>query len=266
LNADWKSRYELAVEGAEIAGKLAMSHFDCGVTVEWKADESPVTVADRQAETLLRQLIRKHFPNDGLLGEEHGEETGSSGYRWIMDPIDGTRSFVRGIPLWGTLIGLEYRDELIAGVARVPALGLTYRALRGDGAFRDNRRIHVSSIDKLANSQLFYSGITWFHESGCMNSFIEFAGATQRQRGFGDFYGFMLVAQGSGEIMVDHGVHAWDIAALKPIIEEAGGQFSNWNGGFDLHAADVIASNGKLHVLAIAAMSKTSPVKKARVT
>lgn len=266
MNADWKTRYELAVEGAENAGKLAMSHFDCGVTVEWKADESPVTVADRQAETFLRQLIHKYFPHDGLLGEEHGEEAGSSGYRWIMDPIDGTRSFVRGIPLWGTLIGLEYRDELIAGVARVPALGMTYRALRGDGAFRDNRRIHVSNVDQLSQAQLFYSGISWFHESGCLQSFLELTSATQRQRGFGDFYGFVLVAQGSGEIMVDHGVHAWDIAALKPIVEEAGGQFSNWTGSFDLHAADVMASNGRLHAPAIAVMSKTSPVRPARAT
>src|SRR5262249_15364210 len=161
-------RYELAVEAAEHAGKLALSHFDCGVAVEWKQDESPVTVADRQAESLLRQLIHKHFPHDGLLGEEHGEEHGSSGYRSIMDPIDGTRSFVRGIPLWGTLVGLEYRGELIAGVARVPALGLTYRALRGDGAFRDNRRIRVSDVQHLAEAQLFYSGINWFHESGCL--------------------------------------------------------------------------------------------------
>jgi histidinol-phosphatase len=183
-----------------------------------------------------------------------------------MDPIDGTRSFVRGIPLWGTLIGLEHHGELIAGVARVPALGLTYRALRGDGAFRDNRRIRVSDVHQLAQAQLFYSGINWFHESGCLGSFLQLTSVTQRQRGFGDFYGFVLVAQGSGEIMVDHGVHAWDIAALKPIVEEAGGQFSNWTGSFDLHAADVLASNTKLHAAAIAVMSKTGPVKFARAT
>jgi histidinol-phosphatase len=266
MDTAWRTRYELAIEGAENAGKLAMSHFDCGVAVEWKADESPVTIADRQAEHLLRDVIRKYFPQDGLLGEEHGEEAGSSGYRWIIDPIDGTRSFVRGVPIWGTLIGLEYRGELIAGVARVPPLGITYRALRGDGAFRDNRRLQVSSIDQLAQAQFFYSGIKWFHESGCIGSFLELAGATQRQRGFGDFYGFVLVAQGSGEFMIDHGVHAWDIAALKPIVEEAGGVFSNWDGGFNLHSADVIASNGKLHAAAVQAMSKNTSVKPARAT
>jgi histidinol-phosphatase len=266
VNIDWKTRYEVAVEGAETAGKLAMSHFDCGVAVEWKADESPVTVADRQAERLLRDLIAKHFPQDGLLGEEHGEEPGTSGYRWIIDPIDGTRSFVRGIPLWGTLIGLEYRGELIAGVARVPPLGITYRALRGDGAFRDNRRIHVSGIDQLPQAQLFYSGINWFHQSGCLNSFLDLASTTQRQRGFGDFYGFMLVAQGSGEFMIDHGVHAWDIAALKPIVEEAGGQFSNWSGGFDLYAPDVIATNGKVHEHAVKALSQCRPARPAQAT
>ena len=246
MNADWRTRYDLAVEAAENAGKLALGYFDAGVAVEWKQDASPVTVADRQAESLLRIQIAEHFPADGFLGEEHGDQPGSSGYRWIIDPIDGTRSFVRGIPIWGTLVGLEYRGELIAGVARVPALGITYRALRGDGAYRDSRRIRVSSVDQLAESQFFYSSISWFVKAGCQDVFLKLATSTQRQRGFGDFYGFALVAQGSGEFMVDYGVHAWDVAAIVPLVEEAGGRFSNWDGGHDITRPDVLVSNGLL--------------------
>jgi histidinol-phosphatase len=266
LNADWRTRYELAIEAAEVAGKLALAHFDCGVAVEWKKDQSPVTIADRDAETFIRQRVLAQFPQDGFLGEEHGEEPGSSGYRWIIDPIDGTRNFVRGIPIWGTLIGLQCRGELIAGVVRVPALGQTYRALRGDGAYRDNRRIHVSEIHALADAQLFYSGITWFHKAGCLDAFLELGGFTQRQRGFGDFYGFMLVAQGAGELMVDHGVHIWDIAALLPVIEEAGGRFTNWDGGLDLHRPDVLASNGRLHERALETLGKVGPLTQVQVT
>src|SRR5260370_32236017 len=171
------------------------------------------------------------FPADGFLGEEYGEKPGSSGFRWIIDPIDGTRNFVRGIPIWGTLVGLEYQGEQIAGVAEAPALRLTYRALRGDGAYRGGRRIRVSDYADLSKAQMFYSSLAWFIKAGCRDTFLDLAVRTHRQRGFGDFYGFVLVAQGSGELMVEQGVHAWDVAAIKPIVEEAGGRFSNWNGG-----------------------------------
>src|SRR5437588_3469986 len=139
MNPDWRARYELAVDAARQAGRLALGHFEAEVLVEWKLDRSPVTVADRQAEALLRGCLLGAFPQDGFLGEESGDTPGSSGFRWIIDPIDGTRSFVRGVPLWATLVGLEYKGEQIAGVAYVPALKQTFRALRGDGAFREDR-------------------------------------------------------------------------------------------------------------------------------
>jgi histidinol-phosphatase len=260
VNPDWRDRYELAIEAAEDAGKLALAHFDTGLAVEWKQDASPVTVADREAEHLLRQRISAKFPEDGLLGEEHGASNGSSGYRWIIDPIDGTRNYVRGIPIWATLVGLEYQGQLVAGVARVPAMNMTYRALRGDGAYRDSRRIHVSSVDRLADAQLFYSSISWFVKAGCKDAFLQVAGLTQRQRGFGDFYGYVLVAQGAGELMVEHGVHAWDIAALVPIVEEAGGRISNWDGGLDIERPDVVVSNGRLHEDALEILRMARPL------
>jgi len=251
VNHEWRGRYELAIDSAQRAGQLALGYFDQGLAVEWKRDRSPVTVADREAETLLRNTLLAAFPGDGFLGEEFGDTPGTSGFRWIIDPIDGTRNFVRGIPIWGTLVGLEYQGEQIAGVAEVPALRQTYRALRGDGAYRDDRRIRVSDVASLADSIMFYSSLSWFTRAGKQEEFLELSRRTQRQRGFGDFYGFVLVAQGSGELMVEHGVHAWDVAALKPIVEEAGGRLTDWDGTPTIHRADVICSNGRLHDTAL---------------
>jgi histidinol-phosphatase len=252
LNPEWRSRYDVAVEAAEKAGQLAFRYFDSAINVEWKSNQTPVTVADREAEQLLRETLLGRFRGDGFLGEESGEQPGESGFRWIIDPIDGTRSFVRGIPIWGTLVGLEYRGEQIAGVACVPALRQTFRALRGDGAYRDQRRIRVSDVGRLEESQVFHSLLTWFMKSGVKDGFLNLVGRTQRQRGIGDFYGFLLVAQGSGELMVDYGVSPWDVAALKPIIEEAGGRFTDWDGKPTIHRPDTLASNGRLHDEALA--------------
>ncbi len=243
----WRNRYEAAQEIAEAAAQLAHGYFAGDFQVEWKADQSPVTIADREAEALMRTRLLGAFPQDAFLGEEHGEQAGTSGFRWVIDPIDGTRSFVRGIPLWGTLLGLEYRGEQIAGIAVAPGLRETWRALRGDGAFRNGRPMRVSTIDRMDQALIFYSGVTWFQQAGHLDAFLALAGETDRQRGFGDFYGFMLVAQGSGELMLDHGVHVWDVVAVKPIIEEAGGRFSDWEGTPSVNRPDVVASNGLLH-------------------
>jgi histidinol-phosphatase len=247
VNPEWRSRYEAAIEAARQAGALALRYFDGDFTVEWKQDLSPVTIADREAEALLRARLLGHFPGDGFLGEESGDTAGSSGFRWIIDPIDATRNFVRGIPIWGTLVGLEYQGEQIAGVVEVPALGTVFRALRGDGAYRDNRRIRVSNVGSLGEATLFHTSMLWFVRAGCAEVFQELAGRVQTERGYGDFYGHMLVAQGSGELMIEQGVHAWDMAALKPIVEEAGGRFSDWDDTPTIYRPDVIASNGKLH-------------------
>ena len=227
MNTEWRIRYEAAVEAARRAGQLAHRYFDQTLQVEWKHDQSPVTIADREAEQLLRQTLHQAFPDDGFLGEEYGDTPGSSGFRWVLDPIDGTRNFVRGIPIWATLVGLEYKGEQIAGVAEAPGLSMTWRALRGDGAYRGERRIRVSDISDLSKAMLFYSSLSWFIKAGRQDAFLELTNKTERQRGFGDFYGHVLVAEGAGEAMIEHGVHAWDIAALKPIVEEAGGRLTD---------------------------------------
>ncbi|MBI3824342.1 MAG: histidinol phosphate phosphatase [Planctomycetes bacterium] len=247
MNADWRNRYEAARIAAEQAGQFSLQYFDQGIAVEWKSDHSPVTMADRGAEDLLRKTLLGRFPADGFLGEEFGDTPGTSGFRWIIDPIDGTRSFVRGIPIWACMIGLEYQRELIAGVIYLPALKQVFHALRGDGAYRDERRLRVSDVATLQKAHVYYSSIAWFTKAGRDREFINLVNRTERQRGFGDFYGFMMVAQGSGEIMVEHGVHSWDLGAIVPIIEEAGGKLTAWDGKLDIEKPDVLASNGILH-------------------
>jgi histidinol-phosphatase len=169
-----------------------------------------------------------------------------------VDPIDGTRAIVRGIPHWATLVGLEHQDEPIAGVAVEPVLDRAYHALRGTGAFRDGQPIHVSPIERLDESVLFYSSLAWFVKAGKQDTFLKLVARTQKQRGYGDYYGHLLVAQGSGEVMVEHGVHTWDVAALKVIVEEAGGRFTDWNNHPTIHSPDVIASNGRVHDIVLA--------------
>jgi histidinol-phosphatase len=258
MNADWRTRYEMAISTAEKAGQLALRHFDTGIDVEWKIDNSPVTLADRAAENLIRESLLGSFPNDGFLGEEFGDHPGTSGYRWIVDPIDGTRNFVRSIPLWGTLIGLTYRGTTIAGVVVIPPLGQTYRAMRGGGAYRGERRLRVSQVRSLTEATIFYTSLSWFQRAQRMQPFLKLSSCTQTQRGYGDFYGHMLVAQGSGELMVEAGVHIWDVAAIQPIVEEAGGRFTDWDGNVTIERPDVVISNGVLHDEALRVLNHDS--------
>ena len=257
MNPEWRSRYNLAVEAARRAGDFAKTIYDAtfqdraALEVIRKADDSPVTLADRGAEELIRNMIAKHFPGDGFLGEEFGNAESSTGFRWIIDPIDGTKSFVRHVPIWGTLLGLEYEGEQIAGVVYIPVFRQMYRALRGDGAYLDDIRIRVSDTPTLAESILCYSSIGWFTRAGRQETFLKLYGQTGRQRGYGDFFGFVLVAQGSADLMVEHGVNAWDVAATKVLVEEAGGTFTDWDGTPTIHRPDVLASNGKLHTKAL---------------
>jgi histidinol-phosphatase len=251
MNSPSRIRYTAAIEAASNAAQLAFRYYDIDVAVEWKEDDSPVTVADRNAEEFLRQTLLGAFPDDGFLGEEFGDKPGTSGFRWIVDPIDGTRSFVRGVPIWATLVGLEFQGTCIAGVVAAPALGHTWRALRGDGAYRNDRRIHVSDVNQLSQATLYYTNLSWFERAGKRRQFEQLSSQTQNQRGYGDFWGHMLVAQGSGELIADHGLHVWDIAALQPIIEEAGGRYTNWDGQPDIERSDILISNGKLHEAAL---------------
>ncbi len=257
MNAAWRTRYDLAVDASRKAGDLARQYYETTFAVELKSDDSPVTIADQKAEQLIRSLVTAAFPNDGFLGEEYGHQAGTSGFRWVIDPIDGTKSFIRHIPIWATLIGLEYQDEQIGGVAYIPVFDMTYRSLRGDGAYLNERKIQVSNVAKLSESLVCYSSINWFIRAGKEKAFLEIAGRTSRQRGFGDFYGFVLVAEGAAELMLEQGVNPWDIAGIKAIVEEAGGRFTDWSGNPTIYRSDVLASNGKVHEETLAILNES---------
>ena len=256
MNSDRRSRYDLAVTVARKAGDLAKAVFDSTFEVEWKQDQSPVTAADRDAEALIREAVAKHFPGDGFVGEEFGDVPSSTGFRWVVDPIDGTKSFVRRIPLWGTLVGLEYRGEQIAGVCYAPGLNQLWRALRGDGAYRDETRVRVSDVGELKQAMVCYSSVSWFRRHGKEAAFLDLVEKTDRPRAYGDFYGFVLLAQGSCEVMVDCGLHPWDAVAPKAVVEEAGGRFTDWAGTPTAYEPNVIASNGRLHDAVLAILTK----------
>ncbi|MFL5329560.1 MAG: inositol monophosphatase family protein [Gemmataceae bacterium] len=263
MKADERERYEVAIAAAQEAGAIARRYFpDTSAAafarqVEWKKDNSPVTIADREAEDHLRKVLLERFPNDCFLGEESGDSSGTSGYRWIVDPIDGTRSFIRGIPMWATLVGLQRGTELIAGVVHEPSLGNTYRALRGDGAFKNDRLIHVSAVERLEHAMLCTCDLNFFEAAGQVDVCLRLARKVQRQRGYGDYFGFVLVAQGSADVMLDYGVHPWDVGALIPLVLEAGGTFTDWTGAPMFESPFALATNGKLEseVLAVVAAS-----------
>jgi histidinol-phosphatase len=229
------------------AGALVWDYFTKGVSTEFKDDRTPVTIADKNAEELIRTLITKNHPGDGFLGEEHGEEPSRTGFRWIIDPIDATANFVRGIPLFGVLIGLELEGDLVAGCVQHPCFNKLYHAVKGQGAFCNDRAIKVSDVTNYEEGQLFYSSLRFADKAGVTSPFLDLEKRFSRTRGFGDYFGFLLIAEGCGEIMVDPMVSPWDVAALKPIIEEAGGVFTDWTGKPTIYGQGAVAANPTFH-------------------
>jgi histidinol-phosphatase len=247
--SDLTARLELAVAAARKAGDLTLTYFqrdDLGVEI--KSDDSPVTVADRGAEQLLRKEIAAAFPHDGILGEEFGEQSGTSGYRWILDPIDGTKSFISGVPLYGTLIGVEREGRSVVGVIHIPGLAETAYAAAGGGAWYIKggaapRRTYVSKKRELRESVFCTSEVRNFDRVGRRDAYDKLQAAARVSRTWGDAYGYLLVATGRAEVMVDPMMHVWDCAALQPVIEEAGGTFTDWQGTPTIHATQSIATN-----------------------
>jgi myo-inositol-1(or 4)-monophosphatase len=235
-----------AIGTAIDAGTLVLEHYQTGVAVELKADQSPVTLADRGAEQLIRSAIASRYPDHSIVGEEYGADTRSSSYRWIVDPIDGTKSFVRGVPFFGTLIGLEIDGRVEVGVCHVPALGETVAAATGLGCTWNGRTARVSSTSAIEEATVLFSdgrmlagrlGDEW-------RRFERSAGLT---RSWGDCYGYCLVATGRADVMIDPAMNPWDCAALVPIMRESGGRFSDWNGVERIDGGDAVGSNGLLH-------------------
>jgi histidinol phosphatase-like enzyme (inositol monophosphatase family) len=237
---------DFAVDAAWQAGQLTLAHFQTGVAVEQKADASPVTVADRGAEQLLRRLIEGRFPGHAIVGEEFGETNRDSTHRWIIDPIDGTQSFIRGVPLYGVLIGLEIVGEVVVGVAYLPGLGEMVAAARGEGCRWNGRPAHVSDVTRLDQALVTYTDYANFARYGRADAWARLQAATHTQRGWSDCYGHCLVATGRADVMIEPIMNPWDCAALLPILQEAGGTFTDWDGKATIYGSNAISTNGAL--------------------
>jgi len=252
-------RLQLAVEAATEAGNITLEYFRReDLRVERKGDDSPVTVADRRAEEHLRKRIAGAFPDDGILGEEFPEREGRTGFRWILDPIDGTKSFIHGVPLYGTLVGIECRGESVVGVNLAPALHECVYAAKGQGAWYvlgDNPPVpaKVSDCPGLAEALFLTSEVANFYTSGRRHVYDRLQDAARLTRTWGDCYGYLMLATGRADLMVDPIMEVWDAAALLPILEEAGGTFTDWQGRRTIHSGEGVATNGRIldEVLAI---------------
>jgi histidinol-phosphatase len=233
---------------ADMADEISMHYWRRSDTsVRSKGDGTPVTQADEEIERALRKEISAAFPNHGVLGEEEGESEGTSGSRWILDPIDGTKNYSWGIPVWGTLIALEVDGEIVCGVASAPALGERYSAGRGLGATRNGETIHVSGVGDLSSARVGFTSVKAFTETGLADEFLRYVESAWENRGVGDFYGHMLVASGSLDAMVEPELNAWDLGPLIVIVEEAGGRFTDLAGTSHIYGRSVASTNGRIH-------------------
>lgn len=236
---------DFAVDAAFRAGRLVLSYFQTRLEVDRKSDDSPVTLADKNGEALLRRIIGERFPGHAIVGEEMGSSDRDSSHRWILDPVDGTRSFVHGVPLFGVLLALEIEREPVVGVCYLPALDEMIAAGRGEGCRWNGREARVSSVDRLRDAL-----VSLTEPGGLDEEHAGFWAVLKKRvdviRGYSDCYGHCLVATGRAEVMLDPIMNIWDCAAFSPIVEEAGGTFSDWNGTRTIEGGSAISTNGAL--------------------
>jgi myo-inositol-1(or 4)-monophosphatase len=235
---------DFAVETAYLAGRLTLGYFQAGIRPDFKADQTPVTMADQKAEELIRSRIEKKFPDHAILGEEFGESAhkGAS-HRWYIDPIDGTKAFTRGVPLYGVLLGLEIEGRVEAGVAYFPALDEMVAAATGLGCRFNGRPARVSSVGRMADAVATFTDPGSFAQYGRAEAWQRISQAAYVCAGWGDAYGHCLVATGRAEVMLDAVVNVWDCAPFPPILKEAGGYFGDWSGNETICANEAISAN-----------------------
>ncbi len=234
---------DFAVETAYLAGRLTLGHFQTQIRPDLKEDQTPVTIADRQAEELIRGRIARQYPRHAILGEEYGVKEGEgSAYRWLIDPIDGTRSFVRGVPLYAVLLGLEIAGQVQVGVAYFPALDEMIAAATGEGCWWNGRRAHVSSVSSLAEAVVTFSDVANFARRGRAEAWKEIEQVANYRAGWGDAYGHCLVATGRAELMLDPVMDPWDCGPFPPILREAGGYFGDWQGNWTIDAGEAMST------------------------
>ncbi len=237
---------DAAAEVARIAGGVALAHYRCGVEVETKPDGSPVSAADREAEAAARRWLEARFPEDGILGEEGGEVRPGARRRWVLDPIDGTKTFVRRVPLWGTLVALLEGERVLAGAAYFPAVDELVAAAPGEGCFWNGQPARVSRTERLGEATVLATDERFAGDVLQVAGWGAVARRAAVARSWGDCYGYLLVATGRAEVMVDGVMALWDAAALQPIIEEAGGVFTDWAGHRTVFGGSTVATNAAL--------------------
>jgi len=246
---DYSTYLTFARETAYQAGQATLAYFQHNLRPEIKQDGSPVTKADRAAEGLIRSAIEARFPDHAILGEEFGERFGSMGesdYRWIIDPIDGTQSFIHGVPLYSVLIGLEIKGRVEVGVAYFPALAEMVSAATGAGCWWNDRPARVSDKLQLEESVVSFTDIANFSRYGCEESFLRLAQKAWYRAGWGDAYGYLLAATGRIEVMIDPIMAVWDCGPFPPILREAGGYFGDWQGNETIYAGKAMATSRAL--------------------
>ncbi len=252
----YKEELEFALRMAAEAGKIALSHFQTALRVETKSDNSPVTIADKQSEEALRRLMEKHTPDYGIIGEEFGTQAGSADREWVIDPIDGTKAFIHGVPLFGTLLALLEKGRPVVGVVSMPALGHVMAASLGSGCALDGRPCRVSSVDRLEEALILDGSGTTMERLGYGPAWTKLRNRAKLHRGWGDCYGHLLVAAGRAEVMADPIVSIWDVAPFAVILPEAGGRFTAFSGNASITEQSGISSNGRLHAEIVAGLVK----------
>lgn len=253
---DLAAELAFALELADLADAVSLRHFRrASLKVDTKADRSPVSEADREVEQVLRERIATARPGHAVVGEEFGSGDAAGGPRWILDPIDGTRKFVRGMSGWATLIALEDDGEMLVGIASAPALGRRWWAARGVGAFADGQPIHVSRVSTLAESHVSHGALEGWVRAGLAPQLGALATQSWGTSGYGDFWIHMLVAEGAAEAAVEIEAAIWDLAALKVIVEEAGGRLTDLRGAPTAAGGNGVSSNGLVHAAVLDVLS-----------
>jgi histidinol phosphatase-like enzyme (inositol monophosphatase family) len=244
-----QSRLEVALEACWRAGKITLEYFQTDIQVELKADRSPVTIADRRAEEEIRCWLGRYFPDERVVGEEGGASSPKreSNATWYIDPIDGTHSFVCGVPFYGVLLACEMNNQAVLGIAHFPALEETVWAVQNGGCYWNGRRAQVSNVQRLEDAVLLTTDFHRMNGMGYGAALDRLCRSTRLQRTWGDAYGHILVATGRAEIMIDPKMAVWDCGPLLPILEEAGGRFTDWRGHATIHGENAFATNGHLH-------------------
>ncbi len=235
-----------AHEMGDAAGEIAMRYYLGEFEVKQKPDLSPVTEADIAVEAMFREVVAQRFPSDSVLGEEGGL-TGASDRVWVIDPIDGTKNFADGVPVWATLIALQIEGKGVLGLTSSPALGERYEAVRGHGARWNGRDIHVSRCDRVSRAFVNFSSVDTWLVGPRREEFLDLLAGSRRNRGFGDFWGHMLVARGAADVMLEQDLALWDWAALQVIVEEAGGRVTTLDGDPPFDGGSILTTNGLIH-------------------